>query len=266
MSGPGVCLQSAGGAAQPAIALVEFTRPDESAREVHERRRDDRLRAPAMLLGECYRLSAPPPRGCEGLDLRCEGELSQACHFEVRTSDPPRKIGALLQVPLAVLVSQRPRFDDPEIHERHRAQVAVERDVLVRLPGYRRGKEPDLLDYPREVAALARQRQFQCRGRHFEAVLAVRRRRCDRGFRHCQVGGSLVQASPSKIAGRAREREIRALSHGTRREGPQQRLDGLSLSVKRQAERVVGEQPRRVGPVIRRLGMTDGVDGLAVLG
>src|SRR5258708_11915118 len=126
-----------------------------------------------MLLGKRYRLSASPPRSCEGLDLRCEGELSQAGHFEVRTSYPPRKIGALLQVPLAVLVSQRPRFDGSEVHKRNRAQVAVERDVLVGLAGYRRGKEPDLLDNPREVAALARQRQSQRRGRHFEAVLAA---------------------------------------------------------------------------------------------
>src|SRR6202034_4153238 len=136
-------------------------------------------RAPAVLVGEGYRLSAPPPRSCEGLDLRRERELSQAGHFEVRTSDPPAKIGALLQVPLAVLVAKRPRFDGSEIHERHRAQVAVERDVLVSLPGYRRGKEPDLLDYPREVAALPRQRQSQCRGRHFEAVPAVYRSRRD---------------------------------------------------------------------------------------
>ena len=76
-----------------------------------------------------------------------------------------------------VLVSQRPRFDDSEIHERHRAQVAVERDVLVRLAGYRRGQEPDLLDDPREVAALPRERQSQRCDRHVEAVLAVWRRR-----------------------------------------------------------------------------------------
>ena len=75
----------------------------------------------------------------------------------------------------------------------------------------------------------------------------------------------LVQASLSKIAGCAREREIRALSDGTRRKGLQQRLDGLRLSVQRQAERVVGEQPGRIGPVARRLGMPDGVDDLAVL-
>src|ERR1022692_2391032 len=218
-----------------------------------------------MVLGERYRFSAPPPGSGEGLDLRCEGELSQAGHFEVRTSDPPRKIGALLQVPLTVLVPQRPRFDDSEIHERHRAQVAVERDVLVRLPGYRRGKESDLLDYPREVAALSRERQFQCCDRHFEAVLAGWRRRCDRGFRHGQVGGSLVEMPPGKVAGCPREREIRALGNGTWRERAQQRLDGLRLSVKRQAERMVCEQPRRVGPVTRGLSMPDGVNDLAVL-
>ena len=37
------------------------------------------------------------------------------------------------------------------------------------------------------------------------------------------------------------------------------------MSVKGQAERVVGEQPRRVGPVTRGLSMPDGVDDLAVL-
>jgi hypothetical protein len=58
-----------------------------------------------MSLGYSYRLLAPPPGSCEGLDLRCEGELSQAGHFEVRTSDPSRKFGTFLQVPLAVLVS-----------------------------------------------------------------------------------------------------------------------------------------------------------------
>ncbi len=63
----------------------------------------------------------------------------------------------------------------------------------------------------------------------------VGRYRSTRRCGHCQVGGSLVQASLGKIAGCARERQIRALSNGTWGEGPQQRLDGLSLSVKRQA-------------------------------
>src|SRR5258708_29030836 len=120
-----------------------------------------------MLLGEGYRLSAAPSRSCEGLDLRCEGELSQAGHFEVRTSDPPRKIGALLQVPLAVLVPQRPRFDDSEIHERHRAQVAVERDVLVRLAGYRRGQELGPIQHNTGGAAVTRLHPTPTFGSHY---------------------------------------------------------------------------------------------------
>src|ERR1700677_1357675 len=135
-----------------------------------------------MLLGKGNRLQASLPGMCERLDLRCEGKLGQAGHLEVRTPDPPRKLGTLLQMPLAVLISERPRLDGSEVHERHRPQVAVERDLLVGLRGYRRGEEPDLLDYPCEVAALARQRQLQCRDGHFEPVPAVWRCRRDRGF------------------------------------------------------------------------------------
>ena len=45
-------------------------------------------------------------------------------------------------------VSMMPRI----VCRRDRAQVAVERDVLVRLPRYRRGKEPDLLEHPCEAS------------------------------------------------------------------------------------------------------------------
>ena len=172
-----------------------------------------------MLLGDGYRLFTPSPRRCEGLDLRGEGELGQAGHFEVRASDPAGKISALLQVPLTVLVAQRPRFDGSEVHEGHRAQVAVERDVLVRLPAYRRGQKLDLIDDTRKVATLPRQRQSQRCGRHFQAVPAVHRSCGDQGFGHCQVGGSLVEASPGKIAGCPGERDIRTLGNDTRREG-----------------------------------------------
>ena len=52
----------------------------------------------------------------------------------------------------------------------------------------------------------------------------------------------------------------------SRREGPQQRLDRLRLAVEREAERMVAEQPGRVRPVARLLGMADGVGHLAMLG
>jgi len=173
-----------------------------------------------MLPGKGYRLPAPPPRSGEGLDLRCEGELSQAGHFEVRTSDPPARSAPSCRCagcPGFPVTTLR-RF---EVHERHRAQVAVERDVLIGLAGYRGGKEPDLLDYPREWPRLRASDSLS-------AAAATSRRcwrlaaSCDRGFGHCQVGGSLVQASPGKFAGGPRERDIRALGDGTAG-SPQQR-------------------------------------------
>ena len=48
-------------------------------------------------------------------------------------------------------------------------------------------------------------------------------------------------------------------------EGLQQRLQGLRVPVEHQAERAVGEQPGRVGPVTRCLGVPDGLDRLALL-
>ena len=50
----------------------------------------------------------------------------------------------------------------------------------------------------------------------------------------------------------------------SRREGPHQRLDRLHLAIEREAERMVGEQPGRGGPVARLLGMPDGVGHLAM--
>jgi hypothetical protein len=62
---------------------------------------------------------------------------------------------------LAVPVAERPCFDDAEIHERGSAQVAVECDVLIGLAADRRGKESNLVEHVREVAAAARERQLQ---------------------------------------------------------------------------------------------------------
>ena len=78
-----------------------------------------------------------------------------------------------------------------------------------------------------------------------------------------QVGGRLVQAPVDKVAHGAHQGQLGVILAG--REGPQQRLDGLRLPVERQAERMVGEQPGRVGPVARRLGVPDGLGYLAML-
>ena len=78
--------------------------------------------------------------------------------------------------------------------------------------------------------------------------------------------GRLVQASPDQVTRRAHQGQLGLIRVRSRREGPQQRLDGLLLPVERQAERMVGEQPGRAGPVARRLRMPDGVSNPAMLG
>jgi hypothetical protein len=94
---------------------------------------------------------------------------------------------------------QGPRLEDPQIHQRHRPQIAAERDVLVGLPCHRVGKEFGLFENGGEVAAPPRQRQLQRRDRRLQAALVIRRRR--RGVRlgDCQVGGRLVQASLDEV-------------------------------------------------------------------
>jgi hypothetical protein len=68
-------------------------------------------------------------------------------------ADLPGQDGALPQVAFCVRTGQGPRLEGPQVHQRHRAQVAAERDVLVRLPGYRRVEEVDLLENVGQVPA-----------------------------------------------------------------------------------------------------------------
>ena len=77
------------------------------------------------------------------------------------------------------------------------------------------------------------------------------------------MGGRLVQASLDEVNRCVHQGQLGVIR--ARRKGLQQRLDGLRLPVERQAERIVGEQPGRAGPVARRLGVPDGLDHLAVL-
>ena len=159
---------------------------------------------------------------------------------------------------------QGPRLDDPQVHQRHGSQVAAQRDVFVGLPGHRRVKELDLLENVGQVTAPPSQRQLQRRDRHPEAALATWWRGLGVRLGDRQVRGGLVQASLDEVTACAHQRQL-GVCAGARREGPQQRLDGLRLTVERQAERMVGQQPGRVGPVARRLGVPDGLDHLAVL-
>ena len=79
-----------------------------------------------------------------------------------------------------------------------------------------------------------------------------------------QVGGSLFKVSRGEGGGGVHERQLRSLT-GARREGLQQRLQGLRVAVEHEAEAMVGQHPRRLGPSARRLGVPYGVDDLAVL-
>ena len=152
-TGPGVCFQGPCGAPQRALAFVELTRPDQVGGQCYQRGRDDGLCAPAVSVGEGDRLAAAAPGGGERVDLRRETELCQAGNLQIGPADPPGQNGALPEVAFSVWKSQGPCFDGPQIHQRHRPEVAVERDVLVGLPGYRGGKEFGLFDDGGQVTA-----------------------------------------------------------------------------------------------------------------
>jgi hypothetical protein len=76
------------------------------------------------------------------------------------------------------------------------------------------------------------------------------------------VGRRIIQAPKGVVRNGANQGQLGLIR--SRREGPQQRLDGLCLPIEHHAEGVVGEQPGRVGPVAGRLGMPDGVGHLAL--
>jgi hypothetical protein len=142
---------------QPSFAFVELARQDHHAAEVHQGWRDDGISSPAVSLGECYHLQASLPGNPERFDLGRKCELRETGDLKVGPADLPSKIGAFLEMTLAVLVTQRPRLDDPQVHESYCSAVVLERDVLVGLPAYRQRKEFDLLDDAVEVPAPPRQ-------------------------------------------------------------------------------------------------------------
>ena len=135
----------------------KLARPDQVGGQRYQRGRDHRLRAPAVPLGQRDRFVAALPGRGERADSRREPELGQAAHFEIGPADLLGQDGALLEVAFGVRQPQRPRLKGPQVIQRHRPQVAVERDVLIGLPGDRGGKEPDLLDDVGQVTAAPRQ-------------------------------------------------------------------------------------------------------------
>ena len=135
MPGPVSAFQGPVGTLQPSLAFVKVTREDHRGGQRQQRGRDHRLGAPAVPLSGCYRVAAAPLGRGERVDLRREPELRQAAHLEVGPADLPGQGGALLQVAFGVRKAQGPRLDGSQVHQRHRAQVTAQRDVLVGLPG-----------------------------------------------------------------------------------------------------------------------------------
>ena len=79
------------------------------------------------------------------------------------------------------------------------------------------------------------------------------------------MSGRLIQMAVDQVAARAYQGQL-GVSGGARREGSQQHLDGPCLPVERQGERMIGQQPGRITPVARRLGMPNGFDHMTALG
>ena len=142
---PGVGLQGPCGALQPSLGFVKLARPGQVAGQRDERGRNHRLCPPTVPVGERDRLTASLPGDGEGADPRRETQLRKAADFQVWPADAPGQDGALLEVAFSVWKPQGPRLQGPQVHQRHRAQVAAQRDIFVGLPRYRGGKEPGLL-------------------------------------------------------------------------------------------------------------------------
>ncbi len=102
----GVGLQDPGCAPQPSLGVLELARPDHRAGKRYQGRRDHLVRAPAMPLGERYRLLATLPDRGKRAEFRGETQLREAADFEIGPSDLPGKIGALLQVAFTVRIPQ----------------------------------------------------------------------------------------------------------------------------------------------------------------
>ncbi len=146
MSGPVSVCRACLVRCSQSLALVELTRPDHRAGERDQRGCDHGLGAPAVPLGECDRLAAAPLGRGERANPRRETELRQAADLEVGPADLPGQGSALPQVTFGVRQRQRPRLGGAQVHQRHRPQVAAQRDVLVGLPGDRRVEESGLFD------------------------------------------------------------------------------------------------------------------------
>jgi len=170
-------------------------------------------------------------------------------------------LAAFQEVPFAVGQPQRPRLGDAEVQQGDGPQVAAQCDIGVGPAGHRRRQCADLLEHAVEMAAQPRQQQVQRGDRRPQPVVRGGVRPRD-----LQVRRRLREAHLVEIGDRVDQGQLRGLRAGRGREGAQQCRHGSRLAVQGHAERVVGEQAGRLGPLASGLQVPDGVGGLRVVG
>ena len=113
-----------------------------------QRGRDHGFCAPAVPLGERYRLTAALLGRGQGTGCRREAELGQAGDLEIGAADLTGQGGALPQVAFGVGegpgTMSLPRFGGSSAAGG--SQVVGDRDLFAALPGHRIGEEPGLFD------------------------------------------------------------------------------------------------------------------------
>src|SRR5713101_4577478 len=158
-----------------------------------------------------------------------------------------------------------PRLDDSKVHQRDCAQLSVHPDQVARPICCRSIEQIYLLDYFRELAAAPCERQLQGRMCYREAAAAGRRCAHHVGFSRRQLSRCLLQPSLRKLRRCVSQSQLWVLSRCPGRKRPQQRGDAAFLTVERQAEQVVREEPGRIWPIAGRERVSNGRDDLTVI-
>ena len=192
--------------------------------------------------------------------MRKGGEL------EIRPPDPARQSHALLEVLVCVLETERPDFGDAEADQRQRSQVFPQAELrfVRRVDG---GEQPvRRLSYRRQVPTLPGQVQLQNREHDLQASAPVH------GYRRGPLDGQrklpfcLLQRSPGQFGRRHHRGELRVGRGDAGREGGKELARGSGLPAEIKVHPVVRQQASGQAPVLRRLGVTDRLDGVPVPG
>jgi hypothetical protein len=190
-------------------------------------------------------------------DVRELRERAETSDRHVGAPQASREREALPEMALSVLEPPSPDLDDPEVHQRERAQGLVGREVD---PAVAVGGSEDRagrLYGSVEVAARARPFEPHHREQHLEA--RHQPPACGRGepLRQRKVRVRHVEPARGQVVGRGQRGQRGVRPQRIRRELPEQPPDHLSLSVQQQAEPVLHEEVAGVAPVASRLRVPD---------